>query len=121
MRTRRRSGPSIALATLAVVTISWAMGARFAMAQESPAPAAPSRPGLTAEAIDNLSHKHPGHYGALAPQNLAKKRPKPPFDLTATWFVDLRRSFDDFKFGPPYPQFLEPGQQAMKEAAAASE
>ncbi len=71
------------------------------------------------DAIDNLSHKHPGYHGALAPQNLSKPRPKPPFDLTGTWFIDLRRAFNDFKFGPPYPQFHEAGRQAMKEAEEA--
>jgi hypothetical protein len=47
------------------------------------------------------------------------KRPKPPFDLTGTWFVDLRRAFADFRFGPPYPEFYEPGQTAMREAEEA--
>ena len=27
----------------------------------------------------------PGELGALAPDNLKKPRPKPPFDLTGTW------------------------------------
>jgi len=92
-----------------------------ALAQSTPATPAPAprRPGLNQEAIDNLSHKHAGYHGALAPQNLAKRRPRAPFDLTGTWFVDLRQSFEDFKFGPPYPQFHEAGQQALKEAAAA--
>ena len=83
-----------------------------------PAPGA-QRPGLNQDAIDNLSRKHAGYLGALAPENLSKARPKPAFDLTGTWFIDLRRSFNDFKFGPPYPEFLEAGQQAMKEAAEA--
>src|SRR5262245_10971451 len=87
-----------------------------ALAQSKPS-ADTRRPGLDQDAIDNLSRKHPGHYGALAPENLAKKRPKPAFDLTGTWFVDLRRSFEDFKFGPPYPEFHTTGQQALKEAA----
>jgi len=78
-----------------------------------------SVPGLTPQQVDELSHKHDGFYGALAPQNLRQKRPKPPFDLTGTWFVDLRHSFLDFMFGPPYPQFYAAGQQAMQEAAAA--
>ena len=77
------------------------------------------RPGLKQDAIDNLSRRHPGYLGALAPENLSKKRPKPAFDVTGTWFVDLRRSFEDFKYGPPYPQFHEAGQQALKEAAEA--
>jgi hypothetical protein len=75
--------------------------------------------GLSQSRQDELAHKHDGYYGALAPQNLAKRRPKPPFDLTGTWFVDLRRSFLDFMFGPPYPEFYEAGKTAMKEAAAA--
>ncbi len=79
----------------------------------------PPVPGLTPQQVDALSHKHDGFYGALAPQNLQKKRPKPPFDLTGTWFVDLRHSFLDFMFGPPYPEFHAAGQQAMQEAAAA--
>jgi hypothetical protein len=75
------------------------------------------RGGLTQERIDELSLKHDGFYGALAPENLKKERPKPPFDLTGTWFIDLRRAFSDFRFGPPYPEFYEEGQKALKEAA----
>src|SRR5688572_23910089 len=92
-----------------------------ASAQQPPANPVPveRRPGLAPEREKELAHKHDGYYGALAPQNLAKKRPKPPFDLTGTWFIDLRKSFSDFRFGPPYPEFFEPGQTAMKEAAAA--
>jgi hypothetical protein len=73
----------------------------------------------------NFNHNeyivHEGtNWGAVdAPKNIAKKRPKPPFDLTGTWFIDLRKSFADFRFGPPYPEFYEPGQTALKEAAAA--
>jgi hypothetical protein len=90
-----------------------------ASAQQRPARPPGARPGLGPEQIAELSHQHDGYYGALAPQNLAKKRPKPPFDLTSTWFVDLRRAFGDFRFGPPYPEFYAAGQQAMKEAAEA--
>ncbi len=50
--------------------------------------------------------KHEGYLGALAPENLKKDRPAPPFDLTGTWFVDLSRAFADFRFGPPYPEFI---------------
>ncbi|HXC60078.1 MAG TPA: hypothetical protein VN645_12225 [Steroidobacteraceae bacterium] len=92
-----------------------------AMAQNAaPAAAAPAGRtpggGLTGSRLDELAQKHPGFLGALAPQNLAKKRPKAPFDLTGTWFVDLTRSFADFRFGPPYPEFFEPGQTALREA-----
>jgi hypothetical protein len=93
--------------------LSFVLLASPALAQQKPPP------GLNQQQIDELSHRHDGYLGALAPQNLAKKRPQPPFDLTGTWFVDLRHSFLDFMFGPPYPEFYEAGQQAMKEAAAA--
>ncbi|MEO7641608.1 MAG: hypothetical protein ABIU07_09345, partial [Ramlibacter sp.] len=75
--------------------------------------------GITQEREDNLAQKHDGYPGALSPENLKKPRPKPPFDMTGTWFVNLRNSFGDFRFGPPYPEFFEPGQKAMKEAAEA--
>ena len=91
-----------------------------ATAQTAPPP--PGRTpggGLTQERQDELAHKHDGYYGALAPQNLNKKRPKPPFNLTGTWFIDLRRSFADFRFGPPYPEFAEPGQTALRESEEA--
>ena len=75
--------------------------------------------GLSQKQMDELASKHDGYYGALAPANLTKKRAKAPFDVTGTWFVDLRKSFGDFQFGPPYPEFYAAGQQAMKDAAAA--
>jgi hypothetical protein len=100
-----------------IILLAFASAATAQNKPSLPAPGAGAdRPGLNQDAIDNLSHKHPDYYGALAPQNLSKPRPKPPFDLTGTWFVDLRRAFNDFKFGPPYPEFYAAGQQAMKEA-----
>ena len=66
--------------------------------------------------------QHPGDLGALAPENLNKERPAPPFNLTGTWFVDLSEGFANFMFGPPYPEFLgqakldfEEGQRARAE------
>src|SRR5690606_41718779 len=53
--------------------------------------------GLTPDREAELAQRHDGFLGALAPENLAKPRPKPPFDLTGTWFVNLRRSFADFR------------------------
>jgi len=105
-----------------MLAMTLAMTTMIAAAQQA-APAAPPpggrQGGLNQERLDELSHKHDGFYGALAPQNLAKPRPEPPFDMTGTWFIDLRKSFNDFKFGPPYPEFYEPGQTAMQESAAA--
>ena len=39
--------------------------------------------------------------GALAPANLAKPRPKPPFDLTGTWLHDGRGDPNAWRFVPP--------------------
>jgi hypothetical protein len=58
------------------------------------------------EALSRMIPKHEGYLGALAPANLSKERPAPPFNLTGTWFVDLSRAFADFRFGPPYPEFI---------------
>ncbi|HTT01137.1 MAG TPA: hypothetical protein VMG11_03535 [Steroidobacteraceae bacterium] len=58
----------------------------------------------------------PAQLSALAPANLAKPRPKPPFNLTGTWFVDLSSGPTSFMFGPPYPKFL-PAAQASVDAA----
>jgi hypothetical protein len=83
------------------------------------APAAARPPGGTPmRNEDTLAQAHDGYFGALAPENLKKPRPKPPFDMTGTWFVNLRDGAS-FRFGPPYPEFYEPGQTALKEAAEA--
>jgi hypothetical protein len=75
--------------------------------------------GLTPDREATLAQRHDDFLGALAPENLSKPRPKPPFDMTGTWFINLRNSFNDFRFGPPYPEFYEPGQTALREAEAA--
>jgi hypothetical protein len=96
----------------------------FAAAQEAAVPA--EQPEVTREYVplsperlDQMVPKHPGYLGALAPENLAKPRPKPPFDVTGTWFIDLHEGFLHFLFGPPYPKFHEEGRRALVEAAAA--
>jgi len=53
--------------------------------------------------------------GVLAPSNLSKARPKPPFTITGTWFVDLRFP-GSWRFGPPYPK-LTPEAQVHFDAA----
>ncbi len=95
------------------------VGGMAAVAAEAAAPGRTAGGGVTPEAEATLAQRHDGYLGALAPENLAKPRPKPPFDMTGTWFINLRRSFGDFRFGPPYPEFYEPGQTAMKEAEEA--
>jgi hypothetical protein len=74
------------------------------------------------EQLSRMIPQHPGQLGALAPENLAKERPAPPFDLTGTWFVDLSEGFANFMYGPPYPEFIgqtkldfEEGQRARAE------
>jgi hypothetical protein len=57
----------------------------------------------------------PSDLGVLAPANLAKPRPKPPFDLTGTWFVDLAFP-GSWRFGPPYPK-LTPAAQVHFDAS----
>src|SRR5688572_13916791 len=59
---------------------------------------------------------------ALAPENLAKPRPKAPFDLTGNWFVDTSNGPDSWRFGPPYPKLtakaqaeFDTGQKYLKE------
>ncbi len=65
--------------------------------------------------LGNLIPKHSGYLGALAPENLAKKRPAAPFDITGTWFVDLSEGFSHFMFGPPYPEFIGQAKKDFEE------
>ena len=58
------------------------------------------------EQLSRMIPQHPEYLGALAPENLDKERPEPPFNLTGTWFVDLSEGFAKFMFGPPYPEFI---------------
>jgi hypothetical protein len=80
--------------TLAAMTI--------AVAQVATAQTAAER----RERLSNMIPKHEGQLGALAPANISKERPAPPFNLTGTWFVDLSEGFAKFRFGPPYPEFI---------------
>jgi hypothetical protein len=77
------------------------------LAQTRPAPAAQVAPAVDAP------------LGALAPANLKKPRPKAPFDLTGTWFVDLSKGFDTWRSGPPYPKFKGDTAKAFLESEQA--
>src|SRR4029078_5265471 len=51
-----------------------------------------------------LAQQAPGvPLNPLAPSNLAKPRPKAPFDLTGTCFIDMAGSQNSWRFGPPPP------------------
>lgn len=109
-RVHLKGGLSVLLASVVVIaTMADAAGAQANLSR-----------GLSREQENNLAQKHDGYYGALAPENLARPRPHPPFNLTGTWFINLRHAFADFMFGPPYPQFYKAGREAMERAAAAS-
>jgi len=58
----------------------------------------------------------PAQLGALAPSNIAKPRPKPPFDLTGTWQHDLGPG-NPFRFLPQGDLRLTPPAQAHYDAS----
>ena len=60
--------------------------------------------------------QEPGQLGALAPANIAKPRPKPPFDLTGTWLHGGGQN-NGFRFSPPPGFKLTPAAQVHYEAA----
>jgi len=73
---------------------------------------------LTAGAADLCAQAQPqGNLGALAPANLAKPRPKPPFDLTGTWLHGPGGPDNNFRFAPPAGFKLTPEAQVHYDAA----
>src|SRR5436305_11559794 len=58
----------------------------------------------------------PGALGALAPANIAKPRPKPPFNLTGTW-LHGGGADNNFRFAPPADFKLTPEAQVHYDAA----
>jgi hypothetical protein len=116
----RKAFAGFVLAALAAVPAV----AQDAYPAEGNLPAQPEvkrpRTPIPPEQFDKMVPKHPGQLGVLAPANVHKPRPKPPFDLTGTWFVDLRGGFSDFMFGPPYPKFGKEGREALIEGAKAA-
>lgn len=59
--------------------------------------------------------------GALDPDNLAKPRPKPPFDLTGTWAFrgenEYRANYGSYEF-KPHPEWTEKGSALYAEYLA---
>jgi len=103
-------------AILGVAAAVLAAGTAFAQ-EATPAQPEVVRPltPIPPERLEQMVPKHPGYLGALAPDNLRKERPAPPFDVTGTWFVDLSKGFADYMFGPPYPRFGPEGVEALIE------
>ena len=58
----------------------------------------------------------PGTLGVLAPANIAKPRPKAPFDLTGTWL----HGGESDRFDPPAGFKLTPAAQKHFDASAAA-
>jgi hypothetical protein len=78
-----------------------------------------SAPG-SAAAQQQAQTQAPPPVGALAPANLAKPRPKPPFDLTGTWQHDGRANTwrfvpETFKLTPEAQVHYDRGVQALKD------
>jgi hypothetical protein len=61
----------------------------------------------------DLAAQQRGTLGAVAPENLAKPRPKPPFDLTGAWLHNGNERFD-----PPAGFVLTPEAKVHFDAAA---
>jgi hypothetical protein len=112
---RRRATSGALWAALAV----FAFSAGCARA-EAPAPAEDAAAGGSAVAEPS----EPGfQLSALAPENLKKERPAPPFDLTGNWFIDTEdgKNPEAWRFGPPYPKLTPAAQvhfDASQKAAA---
>ena len=58
----------------------------------------------------------PPQVSALAPDNLAKPRPKAPFDLTGNWFIDNSPGIQGWLFGPATIPKLTPNAQKHRDA-----
>lgn len=73
---------------------------------------------LIAAAAQNLAaqSQSTGTPGVLAPENLSKPRPKPPFDLTGLWLHALGPD-NDWRFSPPPGFKLTPEAQVEYDAA----
>jgi hypothetical protein len=57
-----------------------------------------------------------GTLSALAPANLNKARPAPPFDVTSNWFIDVSKNPLAWHFGPPYPKLTAAAQKEFDQS-----
>ena len=90
---------AVAFVITAVVSVS------CSPAPQSTAPPASSAP-AAATTVDEGKQ-----LSALAPANIAKARPKAPFDVTGNWFIDVSQNPEAWRFGPPYPTLTPAAQQ----------
>src|ERR1700733_939690 len=72
--------------------------------------------GVFASALALAAADEAAQPGALAPSNVAKPRPKPPFDLTGTWMHGGGQN-NGFRFSPPAGFKLTPFAQGHYDAA----
>lgn len=71
---------------------------------------------LFATTLGAAAADEPVQPSALAPSNIAKQRPKPPFDLTGTWMHGGGQN-NGFRFSPPPGFKLTPPAQVHFDAA----
>jgi hypothetical protein len=87
------------------------------------APAEPpeNAPAANTPAAEREVPSAPGRQlSALAPENIAKARPSPPFDLTGNWFIDVTENPNAWRFGPPYPKLTAAAQVHFDASQAAA-
>ena len=71
----------------------------------------PAAPAASAPAAAEPAIEEGRQLSALAPSNLAKPRPKPPFEVTGNWFIDVSTNPEAWRFGPPYPKLTAAAQK----------
>jgi hypothetical protein len=94
----------------AFVLIGAMVSASCSPSSQTAAPAASATPAADATVEEGKQ------LSALAPANIAKPRPKAPFDVTGNWFIDVSQNPEAWRFGPPYPK-LTPAAQMHWDAA----
>jgi hypothetical protein len=78
----------------------------------------PAPPAAYAPTAAEIEAEKAGTLSALAPANLNKARPAPPFDVTSNWFIDVSQDPMAWHFFlPPYPK-LTPAAQKEFDASA---
>ena len=83
----------------------------LAVAGCSTAPSQPAAPAYTPTEAEIEAEKA-GILSALAPANLNKARPAPPFDVTSNWFIDVSQNPMAWHFFlEPYPKLTAAAQK----------